>query len=93
MNILIIDNSDSFTNNIAQYVYEACGTTPRIIPNTTILHDIDLTAFQAIILSPGPGHPACPADFGVCQDILASSLLPILGICLGHQGINSVLRR
>ncbi|KAJ1506542.1 hypothetical protein HMI54_004987, partial [Coelomomyces lativittatus] len=46
-----------------------------------------LTHFDAIVLSPGPGHPENPKDFGVCTDVIGQCQLPILGICLGHQGI------
>lgn len=88
MQILIIDNFDSFTNNIAQYVHEACGVMPVIVPNTAAEETLNLHAFDAVILSPGPGHPARAADFGVCRYVLATASLPILGVCLGHQGIS-----
>ena len=48
--------------------------------------------FDAIVLSPGPGRPDRWHDFGVCRDILRSSEIPVLGICLGHQGLGNVLR-
>ncbi len=47
--------------------------------------------FDAIVLSPGPGRPDRWHDFGVCSDILRSSEIPVLGICLGHQGLGYVL--
>ncbi|QXH94721.1 aminodeoxychorismate synthase component I [Pseudomonas ogarae] len=88
MRALIVDNFDSFTNNIAQYVYEASGKQPKVVPNTTPFELLDLTNYDAVILSPGPGHPARNADFGVCRDVLECATVPILGVCLGHQGIN-----
>ncbi|CAI8876627.1 Aminodeoxychorismate synthase [Pseudomonas sp. IT-P12] len=88
MRILIVDNFDSFTNNIAQYVYESSGVQPTILPNTTTYDRLDLAKYDAVILSPGPGHPARSADFGVCRDVLEHATIPILGVCLGHQGIN-----
>ncbi|MCG7498971.1 aminodeoxychorismate synthase component I [Vibrio sp. Of7-15] len=88
MHILIVDNFDSFTNNIAQYVFEATGQVPTVVPNTVSLGDLDIQKFSGIILSPGPGHPNNDEDFGVCRDIINHCQLPILGVCLGHQGIN-----
>ncbi|NWB29779.1 aminodeoxychorismate synthase component I [Pseudomonas gingeri] len=88
MRTLIVDNFDSFTNNIAQYIYEACGEQPEIVPNSTAFEDLDLEGYDAVILSPGPGHPARNADFGVCREVLARARIPVLGVCLGHQGIN-----
>ncbi|WP_137805714.1 aminodeoxychorismate synthase component I [Pseudomonas sp. G(2018)] len=88
MRVLIVDNFDSFTNNIAQYVYEVSGDQPKVVPNTTSFERLDLAGYDAVILSPGPGHPARDADFGVCRDVLEHATIPILGVCLGHQGIN-----
>jgi anthranilate/para-aminobenzoate synthase component II len=44
-------------------------------------------AIEGVIISPGPGRPDCPADFGVCSELLLHCNLPIFGVCLGHQGI------
>lgn len=88
MRTLIVDNFDSFTNNIAQYLYEVCGELPVVLPNTHSLAQLGLERFDAVVLSPGPGHPANEADFGVCREVLEHAGLPILGVCLGHQGIN-----
>lgn len=88
MNILIVDNFDSFTNNIAQYLYEASGKYPTVLPNTVTFECLKLHKYDAVVLSPGPGHPAREADFGICHEVLARTKLPILGVCLGHQGIN-----
>ncbi|QXI26839.1 aminodeoxychorismate synthase component I [Pseudomonas vanderleydeniana] len=88
MRTLIVDNFDSFTNNIAQYVFEACGEQPCIVPNSTAFEQLDLDGYDAVILSPGPGHPARSADFGVCREVLEYARIPVLGVCLGHQGIN-----
>jgi len=88
MRTLIVDNFDSFTNNIAQYLYEVCGEQPVVLPNTRSFEQLDLDRFDAVVLSPGPGHPNRAADFGVCGEVLARARIPLLGVCLGHQGIN-----
>ncbi|OLS61408.1 aminodeoxychorismate synthase component I [Pseudomonas putida] len=88
MRALIVDNFDSFTNNIAQYLYEVCGEQPVVLPNTRSFEQLDLGRFDAVVLSPGPGHPTRAADFGVCREVLEKARIPLLGVCLGHQGIN-----
>lgn len=89
MLILIIDNYDSFTYNIAQYIGEL-GAEPIVYRNNKIsIDEIKRLDVDAIIISPGPGHPANRRDFGVSRDVIVDlhDKLPILGVCLGHQGI------
>jgi para-aminobenzoate synthetase component II len=89
MRVLIVDNYDSFVYNLYQAVGEL-GARPSVFRNDAIsLKDVRRFAPEAIILSPGPGHPANPRNFGVCADILQelSPTTPTLGVCLGHQGI------
>ena len=89
MKILIIDNYDSFVYNIAQLLGEL-KTQPTVIRNDKIkLRDIKEMNPDAIIISPGPGNPADRKYFGICTEIITDlgSNIPILGICLGHQGI------
>ncbi len=87
MKILLIDNYDSFTENVAQYLYEVTGSRVTILPNTVPFEALKLDRYDAIVLSPGPGHPGKIQDFGVCTSVIAKADVPILGICLGHQGI------
>jgi anthranilate synthase component 2 len=89
MKILIIDNYDSFTYNLAQLLGEL-KTEPIVVRNDKItLQEIEKMNPDAIVISPGPGHPANKRDFGVCSDVITElgSKIPILGVCLGHQGI------
>jgi anthranilate synthase component II len=89
MKILIIDNYDSFVYNIAQII-GFLNTTPFVERNNKIdLKDIAKMDPDAIIISPGPGHPKFKRDFGICNSVITrlGPTLPILGICLGHQGI------
>ncbi len=89
MLVLIIDNYDSFTYNIAQYIGEL-GAEPLVYRNDEIsIGGIKRLDIDAIIISPGPGHPANEKDFGVSRDAIIElhDKIPILGVCLGHQGI------
>lgn len=91
MKILLIDNFDSFTQNIAQYLYEVTGTCVEVIKNAISYSELDIEKYDAVILSPGPGHPKENSDFGVCGEVILHSPVPLLGICLGHQGIAQFL--
>ncbi len=86
--VLVIDNYDSFTYNLHQYLCEL-GAESHVIRNDAIdLHGIRALDPSHIVLSPGPGSPDKPRDFGVCADVITAKLgRPVLGVCLGHQGI------
>src|SRR5262245_18224591 len=89
MKILIVDNYDSFVYNIAQLLGEL-ESKPTVVRNDRItLSGIKKMNNDAIVLSPGPGHPSDRKYFGVCTDIITElgPSVPILGVCLGHQGI------
>lgn len=88
---LIIDNHDSFTFNLFQLLAEVGGTEPLVVRNDErSWRELRELAFDNIVLSPGPGRPDHPADFGVCRDALLEADVPILGVCLGHQGMGHV---
>ncbi len=89
MKFLIIDNYDSFVYNIAQYLGEL-GAECEVIRNDKItLEQIKEKEYDAIIISPGPGTPEDKKYFGVCPQVIKDmgTHMPILGVCLGHQGI------
>ena len=91
MDVLIIDNYDSFVYNLYQRLGEL-GASPVVHRNDAItLADVRRIDPDAIVLSPGPGHPANARDFGICGDVLheISPTTPTLGVCLGHQGIGT----
>ena len=89
MNFLIIDNFDSFVYNLAQYIGEL-GANVIVYRNNEITPDmVKNLEIERIIISPGPGTPQDPKYFGNCCSIIRQmgSTIPILGVCLGHQGI------
>ena len=92
MSTLLVDNYDSYTYNVFHLLASVSGEEPIVIHNDMVSwRALSRWDFDAIVLSPGPGHPGRWHDFGVCADILRSSEIPVLGICLGHQGLGHVL--
>ncbi|WP_201566169.1 aminodeoxychorismate/anthranilate synthase component II [Psychrobacter immobilis] len=100
MNVLIIDNYDSFTFNLYQYIGEILQTmdgdkAANVIVkrnNEITLADVQAMNLDRIIISPGPGAPDDPAYFGICAEVIEvmGKTTPILGVCLGLQGIAHV---
>ena len=91
MKFLIIDNYDSFVYNIAQYLGEM-NIKSNVIRNDGItIPEILEARYDGIVISPGPGTPDDVRDFGVCMDVIikVGPTIPVLGVCLGHQGIIS----
>ncbi len=84
--VLVIDNYDSFTYNLVQYLGEL-GTSVEVRRNDqTTLEEIERMAPERIVISPGP---KTPTEAGICLDLINtfSGHTPILGVCLGHQAI------
>ncbi|MBD2291979.1 aminodeoxychorismate/anthranilate synthase component II [Anabaena sphaerica FACHB-251] len=93
--IIVIDNYDSFTYNLVQYLGELAADFPvatqlKVFRNDKITVD-EIRALNpdAVVISPGPGRPE---DAGISLDVIEQlgSSLPILGVCLGHQSIGQV---
>lgn len=85
--ILLLDNYDSFTFNLAQYLGEL-GAPPLVRRNDAItLDEIRELRPERIVISPGPGRPE---DAGISVDVIRElgQTIPVLGVCLGHQGIS-----
>ncbi len=88
MRIVIIDNYDSFTYNLYQYIAEITRTKPLVYCNDQIsFGKLSLLKPSAVVISPGPGTVKNAKDFGVSKDVILHSKMPVLGVCLGHQGI------
>jgi anthranilate synthase component 2 len=84
--ILIVDNYDSFTYNLVQYLGEL-GAEMRVVRNDAVsVDDVAALRPERIVISPGPGTPD---DAGVSLDVIRrfGATTPILGVCLGHQSI------
>jgi para-aminobenzoate synthetase len=91
MKTLIVDNYDSFTYNLYQLVAKINGTPPIVAYNDKLTWEQFLElAPDNVILSPGPGRPENERDFGICRRILLESQVPVLGVCLGLQGMGHV---
>ncbi|MBI2724099.1 MAG: aminodeoxychorismate/anthranilate synthase component II [Chloroflexi bacterium] len=87
--LLLIDNYDSFTYNLYQYLGEL-GAEVEVVRNDAVtVEDIEQMAPDRIVISPGPGHPD---DAGISKDVIRrfGERTPIFGVCLGHQCIGEV---
>jgi anthranilate synthase/aminodeoxychorismate synthase-like glutamine amidotransferase len=84
--VVVVDHHDSYTQSLVHLVAGVTGRLPRVVQ-----HD-DTTAASVlehshVVLSPGPGRPDDPADFAVGREVLAVATRPVLGVCLGMQGL------
>jgi len=89
MNVVILDNYDSFTYNLYQYLGELSGR-PVVYRNDEIsLAELERLHPDKIVISPGPGSPDDTVRLGVCREVILrfGPSVPLLGVCLGHQGI------
>lgn len=89
MRVLLIDNFDSFVYNLYQRL-GGLGCDVDVFRNDEVSLG-DAEGYDKIVISPGPGNPLNKRDFGICRDVISElgARIPILGVCLGHQGIIS----
>ncbi|ANH37511.1 Anthranilate synthase component 2 [Nocardioides dokdonensis FR1436] len=87
--MVVVDHHDSYTQNLVHLVAEVTGRLPRVVQHDETDPD-DVLRHSHVLLSPGPGHPAQPQDFAVGVEVLRRATRPVLGVCLGMQGLVSV---
>ncbi|WP_435175588.1 anthranilate synthase component II [Halorussus sp. AFM4] len=85
LQVLFVDNFDSFTYNLVEYTSEHAAT--EVVRNTASLDEVRAADPDAVVISPGPGHPENERDVGVTLDVLreVSPEVPTLGVCLGLE--------
>ena len=103
LNLLLLDNYDSYTYNLYSYLSTICIRPPTVISNdaydswenliqdTRILQSQAQFDYDGIIISPGPGRPDRLEDIGICLETITKNIdTPILGVCLGHQALGHI---
>jgi len=84
--VVVVDHHDSYTWNLVHLVAAVTGELPTVVQHDEVGAD-EVLAHSHVLLSPGPGHPGDPADFSVGREVLRSGARPVLGVCLGLQGL------
>jgi len=84
--VVVVDHYDSYTWNLVHLVASVTGELPVVVEHDRV-GLADLAGFSHVVLSPGPGTPDEPADFAVGREVLLRSEVPVLGVCLGMQGL------
>jgi anthranilate synthase component 2 len=84
--VIVVDHHDSYTWNLVHLVAAVTGVLPRVVQHDEVAAE-DVLRHSHVVLSPGPGHPASPVDFAVGTAVLLAATRPVLGVCLGMQGL------
>src|SRR5882757_8098616 len=91
MATLLIDNYDSYTFNLYQLIARVAGEEPVVVRNDELPWErLARHPWDRIVISPGPGRPERERDLGIGRDALGQGAIPVLGVCLGHQGLAHV---
>jgi anthranilate synthase component 2 len=83
---VVVDHYDSYTWNLVHLVAAVTGVLPAVVEHDRVSDD-ELAGFTHVVLSPGPGHPSVEGDFRVGRQLLSRATRPVLGVCLGMQGL------
>jgi anthranilate synthase/aminodeoxychorismate synthase-like glutamine amidotransferase len=84
--VVVVDHHDSYTWNLVHLIASVTGRLPTVVQHDEVGVE-EVLAHSHVVLSPGPGHPADPADFAVGREVLLAGTRPVLGVCLGMQGL------
>jgi anthranilate synthase/aminodeoxychorismate synthase-like glutamine amidotransferase len=84
--VVVVDHHDSYTWSLVHLVAAVTGVLPTVVQHDEVDPDEVLT-HSHVVLSPGPGRPDDPADFAVGREVLRRATRPVLGVCLGLQGL------
>jgi anthranilate synthase component 2 len=86
LRVVVVDHYDSYTWNLVHLVAAATGLLPTVVQHDRAGLD-EVLAHDLVVLSPGPGRPDDPDDFAIGGEILRAAEVPVLGVCLGMQGL------
>ncbi|OIJ26519.1 anthranilate synthase component II [Nocardioides luteus] len=84
--VVVVDHHDSYVWSLVHMIAQVSGVLPDVVEHDEVKLG-DLAGYTHVVLSPGPGHPGSPADFAVGRDVLLAGDRPVLGVCLGMQGL------
>jgi anthranilate synthase component II len=84
--VVVVDHHDSYTWNLVHLIASVTGVLPEVVQHDEV-SAAEVLSHAYVVLSPGPGHPADPADFRVGREVLLAGTRPVLGVCLGMQGL------
>ncbi len=85
---MVVDHHDSYTQNLVHLIASVTGTLPQVVQHDEVTA-AQVLAHEFVVLSPGPGSPHEPHDFAVGREVLRTGTRPVLGVCLGMQGMVS----
>ena len=86
LDVVVVDHHDSYTWNLVHLVASVTGVLPTVVQHDEV-SAADVLGHDFVVLSPGPGSPTDPGDFAVGRDVLLAGTRPVLGVCLGMQGL------
>jgi anthranilate synthase/aminodeoxychorismate synthase-like glutamine amidotransferase len=86
--VVVVDHYDSYTWNLVHLLASVTGVLPTVVEHDRVTPKA-LMRYTHVVLSPGPGHPDVPEDFAVGREVLLAAEVPVLGVCLGMQGLVS----
>ncbi len=84
--VIVVDHHDSYTWNLVHLIASVTGTMPAVVQHDEV-DAARVLSYSYVVLSPGPGHPEDRADFAVGREVLLAGTRPVLGVCLGMQGL------